>query len=59
MDHHPHGALAYASWILARMGGWTGYYGKPGPIVMLRRWHKFRDAKYTINLMQNRAKLGN
>ena len=56
---NPHGALAYASWVLARMGGWTGYYGKPGPIVMLRGWHKFQDAKYTINLMQNRADLGN
>lgn len=33
---HPPGSLAYASWICARLGGWTGYYGKPGPIVMLR-----------------------
>jgi len=32
---HPPGSLAYASWICARLGGWTGYYGKPGPIVML------------------------
>jgi hypothetical protein len=33
---HPKGSLAYAAWVFARLGGWTGYYGKPGPIVMLR-----------------------
>jgi Transposase DDE domain len=33
---HPAGSLAYAAWVFARLGGWTGYYGKPGPIVMLR-----------------------
>ncbi|HXO68674.1 MAG TPA: IS4 family transposase [Bradyrhizobium sp.] len=33
---HPKGSLAYASWVCARLGGWSGYYGKPGPIVMMR-----------------------
>jgi Transposase DDE domain len=33
---HPQGSLAYAAWVCARLGGWTGYYGKPGPIVMPR-----------------------
>lgn len=33
---HPTGSLAYVSWVCARLGGWTGYYGKPGPIVILR-----------------------
>lgn len=33
---HPPGTLAYASWICGRLGGWTGYYGKPGPTVMFR-----------------------
>jgi hypothetical protein len=32
---HPQGSLAFASWICARLGGWTGYYGKPGPVVTL------------------------
>ena len=32
---HPSGSLAYAAWVFASFGGWTGYYGKPGPIVML------------------------
>ena len=33
---HPAGSLAYASWVCARLGGWTGYYGKPGPIMILQ-----------------------
>ena len=33
---HPSDSLAHATWICARLGGWTGYYGKPGPIVLLR-----------------------
>jgi hypothetical protein len=33
---HPSGSLAHATWICARLGGWTGYYGKPGPIVILQ-----------------------
>src|SRR3546814_13387920 len=32
---HPKGSLAYAAWVCARLGGWTGYYGKPGPLAML------------------------
>ena len=31
---HPKGSLAFAAWVCARLGGWTGYYGKPGPIVL-------------------------
>jgi hypothetical protein len=33
---HPPTSLAHATWICARLGGWTGYYGKPGPIVLAR-----------------------
>jgi hypothetical protein len=33
---HPPGSLAYATWVCARLGGWTGYYGKPGPVVTLQ-----------------------
>jgi hypothetical protein len=32
---HPPDSLAFVSWVCARLGGWTGYYGKPGPVVML------------------------
>lgn len=33
---HPSGSLAHATWVCARLGGWTGYGGKPGPIVLVR-----------------------
>jgi hypothetical protein len=42
---HPRGSLAYGSWVCARLGGWTGYYGKPGPIVMLNGWQQFQAGK--------------
>jgi len=42
---HPKGSLAFASWVCARLGGWTGYYGKPGPIVMLEGWFEFQSIK--------------
>ena len=43
---HPKGSLAYAAWVFARLGGWTGYYGKPGPIVMLRGLTQFHAIKH-------------
>ncbi len=43
---HPKGSLAYASWVCARLGGWTGYYGKPGPIVMM---HGLRSLKAMLH----------
>jgi Transposase DDE domain len=42
---HPEGSLAFAAWVFARLGGWTGYYGKPGPIVIfngLVRYHAIK-----------------
>jgi hypothetical protein len=42
---HPKGSLAFASWVFARLGGWTGYYGKPGPIVILES-----DSRRLVNL---------
>ncbi|SUB02275.1 Transposase for transposon Tn5 [Pannonibacter phragmitetus] len=46
---HPKGSLAYAAWVCARLGGWTGYYGKPGPVVMLQGWLEIQAAKRAIN----------
>lgn len=43
---HPKGSLAYAAWVLARLGGWTGYYGKPGPIVILNGLVQFHAIKH-------------
>ncbi len=47
---HPAGSLAYAAWVFARLGGWTGYYGKPGPIVMLRGLTPFHAIKHGWSL---------
>jgi hypothetical protein len=50
---HPKGSLAFASWVCARLGGWTGYYGKPGPVVMLRGLYQFRAIQYGWSLARN------
>ena len=38
-------ALAFASWVIARLGGWTGYYGKPGPAVIRHGLDRFYSIK--------------
>jgi hypothetical protein len=51
---HPKGTLAFAAWVIARLGGWTGYYGKPGPQVMRRGLEDFQAIKYGTTLrLQN------
>ena len=47
---HPPGSLAFAAWVCARLGGWTGYYGKPGPIVILSGWTEFQSIKRGAHL---------
>ena len=47
---HPAGTLAFAAWVIARLGGWTGYYGKPGPVVMRRGLHDFQRIKHGATL---------
>jgi len=42
---HPTGSLAYAAWVCARLGGWTGYYGSPGPVVILGGMLRFQAIK--------------
>ena len=49
---HPKGSLAYAAWVCARLGGWTGYYGKPGPLVMLEGWLEFQARKRGADLLK-------
>lgn len=48
---HPKGSLAYAAWVCARLGGWTGYYGKPGPVVMLNGWLEIQAAKRAVHTL--------
>ncbi len=43
---HPKGSLAFAAWVIARLGGWTGYYDKPGPKTMRRGLDDFQRIKY-------------
>lgn len=43
---HPKGSLAYAAWVIARLGSWDGYYGKPGPKIMRIGLQDFQRIKY-------------
>jgi hypothetical protein len=47
---HPKGTLAFATWVIARLGAWTGYYGKPGPRVLNRGLLEFHAIKYGAKL---------
>jgi hypothetical protein len=47
---HPKGTLAFAAWVVARLGGWTAYYGKPGPKVMRIGIEAFCRIKYGTTL---------
>ena len=51
---HPKGTLAFAAWVIARLGGWTAYYGKPGPKVMHLGLEAFQRIKFGVELgLQN------
>jgi hypothetical protein len=49
---HRRGTLAYGAWVCARLGGWTGYYGDPGPIVMFRGLQRFRQLQSDAMLLR-------
>lgn len=49
---HPPDTLAFAAWVCARLGGWTGYYGKPGPVVMLNGLRQFKAIQQGWSLAQ-------
>jgi hypothetical protein len=38
---HPVASLAWAAWIIARLGGWNCYYKPPGPVTMRRGMEQF------------------
>ena len=42
---HPPSSLAYATWVIGRLGGWTGYYDKPGPKTLSAGLRKFDAIK--------------
>lgn len=43
---HPPDTLAFASWVIARLGAWTGYYGKPGSATLSRGLRRYHEIKY-------------
>jgi hypothetical protein len=43
---HPPDTLAFAKWVIARLGAWTGYYGKPGSATLARGLQKYHAIKY-------------
>lgn len=48
--------LGWASWLIARMGGWNGYVsseGLPGPIVIARGLNKFQEIYYGWSLTKD------
>ena len=47
---HPEGTMAHAAWVIARLGAWTGYYGKPGPQVISRGLQKYHAIKYGVTI---------
>ena len=36
----PTGGLSWLAWVVARLGGWDCYYGKPGPKTMAHGWDR-------------------
>ena len=47
---HPKGSLAFAAWVIARLGGWDAYYGKPGPKTMRLGLEAFQRIKFGATL---------
>ena len=49
---HPPTSLAYATWVIGRLGGWTGYYDKPGPKTLNAGLRKFHSIKQGAIMMR-------
>jgi hypothetical protein len=49
---HPTTSLAYATWVIGRLGGWTGYYDKPGPKTLTAGLRKFETIKQAAAMMR-------
>ncbi len=47
---YPPDPVAWAAWICARLGGWNGYYGKPGPITIHNGLLRLRTMLHGWNL---------
>jgi hypothetical protein len=49
---HPPDTLAFVTWIIARLGAWTGYYGKPGPATLSRGLRRYHEIKYGAQISE-------
>lgn len=47
---YPQDSLAFAAWVIAHLGGWDGYYGKPGPKTMRLGLEAFERIKFGTGL---------
>jgi hypothetical protein len=56
---HPPDTLAWATWIIARLGGWKGYRSErpPGPITLSRGYHRFTAIQEGYLLAQRESDL--
>lgn len=56
-QQNPHEAdsLAWLAWIVARLGGWSGYqrYGPAGPKTIAHGWSQFKAMSHGWSLSQN------
>lgn len=52
---HQDGSLAWLAWIVARLGGWSGYqrYGPAGPKTMASGWDRFKTMSQGWSLGRN------
>ena len=52
---HQEGSLAWLSWIVARLGGWSGYqrYGPAGPKTIAYGWGQFKTMSQGWSLRKN------
>ena len=49
---YPRHSLAYPTWVIGRLGGWTGYYDKPGPKTLNSGLQNFYKIKHGTLLMR-------
>lgn len=55
---NPKRTIAYAAWVIARLGGWKGYRSErpPGHVTMLRGIQRFKDIADGWALAENRRR---
>jgi hypothetical protein len=51
------GSLSWLTWIVARLGGWNCYYGKPGPKTIALGWKRLQAMLEGAALAMGRPKL--